>query len=194
MKKESAVKDTVILMVKLGIICIIVAGLLGYINSITEPIIEDNYAATVEKAMSEVLNSDKYDEVEVNFEPDESGVYVVSAYKAGNKGYVINTGCSEGYGGDIVVMVGVKPDYTVNKIKIMSLSETAGLGMKSNTPEFMGQYDGLKAKIGVEKNNGGNPENNTISAISGATITSKAVTKAVNCALETAEKIGGGAQ
>ena len=87
-------------------------------------------------------------------------------------------------------MVGIKDDMTVNKIKIMSLSETAGLGAKSDTPEFMNQYDGLKNGISVVKNNGGSAADNTISAISGATITSKAVTKAVNCALQAAENGG----
>ena len=103
---------------------------------------------------------------------------------------MVTTVCSEGYGGDIKVMVGVNSDKTINKIKIMSLSETAGLGAKANTEEFMAQYSGLKSGIGIEKNNGGNPDNNTISAISGATITSKAVTKAVNCALQAVEEGG----
>ncbi len=183
--------ETLILMVKLGIICIIVSGLLAYVNSVTAPVISANDQKTFEASMSEVLpDGGSFSEENINFTPKESGVELSSIYKAENGGYVATTVCHEGYGGDITVMVGIKNDMTVNKIKIMSLSETAGLGAKSNTPEFMNQYDGLKSGIKVEKNNGGNAADNSISAISGATITSKAVTKAVNCALEAAETGG----
>ncbi len=184
-------RETFTLMAKLGIICIIVSGLLAYVNSITAPVISANDQKTFEASMSEVLpNGGSFTEEKLSFTPDESGVELSSIYKAENGGYVATAVCHEGYGGDITVMVGIKDDMTVNKIKIMSLSETAGLGAKSDTPEFMNQYDGLKNGISVVKNNGGSAADNTISAISGATITSKAVTKAVNCALQAAENGG----
>lgn len=184
-------RETFTLMAKLGIICIIVSGLLAYVNSITAPVISANDQKTFEASMSEVLpNGGSFTEEKLSFTPDESGVELSSIYKAENGGYVATAVCHEGYGGDITVMVGIKDDMTVNKIKIISLSETAGLGAKSDTPEFMNQYDGLKNGISVVKNNGGSAADNTISAISGATITSKAVTKAVNCALQAAENGG----
>lgn len=184
-------RETFTLMAKLGIICIIVSGLLAYVNSITAPVISANDQKTFEASMSEVLpNGGSFTEEKLSFTPDESGVELSSIYKAENGGYVATAVCHEGYGGDITVMVGIKDDMTVNKIKIMSLSETAGLGAKSDTPEFMNQYNGLKNGINVVKNNGGSAADNTISAISGATITSKAVTKAVNCALQAAENGG----
>ncbi len=184
-------RETFTLMAKLGIICIIVSGLLAYVNSITAPVISANDQKTFEASMSEVLpNGGSFTEEKISFTPDESGVELSSIYKAENGGYVATAVCHEGYGGDITVMVGIKDDMTVNKIKIMSLSETAGLGAKSDTPEFMNQYNGLKNGISVVKNNGGSAADNTISAISGATITSKAVTKAVNCALQAAENGG----
>lgn len=184
-------RETFTLMAKLGIICIIVSGLLAYVNSITAPVISANDQKTFEASMSEVLpNGGSFTEEKLSFTPDESGVELSSIYKAENGGYVATAVCHEGYGGDITVMVGIKDDMTVNKIKIMSLSETAGLGAKSDTPEFMNQYNGLKNGISVVKNNGGSVADNTISAISGATITSKAVTKAVNCALQAAENGG----
>ena len=172
-------RETFTLMAKLGIICIIVSGLLAYVNSITAPVISANDQKTFEASMSEVLpNGGSFTEEKLSFTPDESGVELSSIYKAENGGYVATAVCHEGYGGDITVMVGIKDDMTVNKIKIMSLSETAGLGAKSDTPEFMNQYDGLKNGISVVKNNGGSAADNTISAISGATITSKAVLQA----------------
>lgn len=191
MSNKSSFKETFTLMWKLGVICIVVAGLLAWINSMTAPVIEKNEKTTFEQSMTEVLTGvNEFEEVDISYAPSEAGVKLDSFYKAGDKGYVVTTVCSEGYGGDIKVMVGVNADKTINKIRIMSLSETAGLGAKANTEEFMGQYSGLKSGIGIEKNNGGNPDNNTISAISGATITSKAVTKAVNCALQAVEEGG----
>lgn len=191
MSKNSSIKETLTLMWKLGLICIIVAGLLAWINSMTAPVIESNEEKTFKQSMSEVLpDATDFQKKDINLVPSEAGAELDSFYTAGDKGFVVTTVCSEGYGGDIKVMVGINPDKTINKIKIMSLNETAGLGAKANTDEFMNQYSGLKNKIGVEKNNGGNPEDNTISAISGATVTSKAVTKAVNLAMQAVDMGG----
>ena len=200
MSKESAGKEITTLTVKLFAICVVVAGLLAWINSMTAPVIEANEQKEFEASMAEVLpDAESFDEIEnLSFSPSESGVELDSAYtakKGGDKcGYVVSTVCHEGYGGDISVMVGIDADLKVKQIKIMSMSETAGLGAKANNPEFYNQYSGLKSGVEVKKNNGGSPADNTISAISGATITSKAVTKAVNCALEAAAETGGAAK
>lgn len=192
MKQESTAKGIAVLMAKLGIICIIVAGLLAWINGLTAPVIDANEQSAFESAMTEVLpNADSFKQADISgFEPSETGVSVSSVYAASNGGFVVSAVCKEGYGGDISVMVGINEDLSVSRIKIMSMSETAGLGAKAQNEEFQSRYSGLKSGIGVEKNNGGSADDNTISAISGATITSRAVTKAVNCALEAAEMGG----
>lgn len=193
---KSSFKEIGMLTAKLFIICFIVSGLLALVNSVTEPVIGENEQKNFEEAMQQLLpEAEKFEEVkDLDFVPTESGVSLDSLYKGVKDdepcGYVVSTVCSEGYGGDISVMVSVSQENKVGEIKIMSISETAGLGAKANTPEFLAQYKGLKAEIGVEKNNGGSAEENTISAISGATVTSKAVTKAVNCAIEAAEAGG----
>lgn len=193
---KSSFKEIGMLTVKLFVICFIVSGLLALVNSVTEPVIGANEQKSFEEAMRQLLpGAEDFVEIkDLDFEPTESGVSLGSLYKGVKDGepcgYVVNTVCSEGYGGDISVMVSVSRENKVGEIKIMSISETAGLGAKANTPEFLAQYQGLKAEIGVEKNNGGSAEENTISAISGATKTTKAVTKAVNCAIEAAEAGG----
>ena len=188
---SNAVKETLVLMIKLFVICVVVAGILAFVNAVTAPIIEANDLKVFEESMKNVLpDATEFAEVKLkSFTPSENGVDLDSIYKS-DAGFVATAVCHEGYGGDIKVMVGIDNDFNVTNIKIMSMSETAGLGAKANTTEFISQYTGLKSQIGVEKNNGGNPENNTVSAISGATVTSKAVTKAVNCAIEAAEKGG----
>lgn len=195
---KSSFKEISMLTIKLFFICFVVSALLALVNSVTEPVIRTNEQKSFAEAMKQLLpEADNFEEVkDLEFLPTESGVSLESLYKGVKDGelcgYVASTVCSEGYGGDINVMVSITGENKVGEIKIMSISETAGLGAKANTPEFLAQYQGLKADIGVKKNNGGSVEENTISAISGATITSKAVTKAVNCAIE-ATKAGGAA-
>ncbi len=180
-------KETLTLTIKLLLICAIVTGLLAFVNQITAPVITENDQKNFEQTMSEVLpDAGAFSQINLkDFTPSETGVTLNSIYKSKSGGYVVNTICSEGYGGDINVMVGVFPDGTVNRVKIMSMAETPGLGAKSTDPSFTDQYHKLSGGISVIKN--GEPTRNQITAISGATVTSKAVTKAVNAALEAAE-------
>ena len=87
----------------------------------------------------------------------------------------------EGYGGDIQITVGVTKDGTVSGVSILSISETAGLGMRATEAKFQKQYVGKNTdKFYVSKDGG---EGEPIDAISGATITSRAFTGAVNTAI-----------
>ncbi|MBQ7593666.1 MAG: RnfABCDGE type electron transport complex subunit G [Synergistaceae bacterium] len=90
---------------------------------------------------------------------------------------------SKGYGGIVSFIVGVTKDGTVKAINILSHSETPGLGAKSTEPEFYEQFnDKSSLPLKVVKGGASNPDE--ISAISGATITSNAVTSGVNAAVE----------
>lgn len=106
-------------------------------------------------------------------------------------GSVITAVSKEGYGGEIEVSVGILDDGTVTGIEILSINETAGLGMRATEPEFKDQFKDIKpGKFVLTKEN---PSGN-IDALSGATITSKAVVAAVNTALDYHHDIiGGGA-
>ncbi len=180
-------KEILTLTVKLLLICAVVTGLLAAVNYVTEPIIAENNQKKFELSMAEVLpDAGSFIPVSVQgFTPSESGVAVESIYSGQTGGYVVSAVCAEGYGGDIEVMVGITAEEKVSQVKIMSMSETPGLGAKAETPEFTNQYRGHLRGISVVKNGG--TSDNQIAAISGATVTSKAVTKAVNAALEAAE-------
>lgn len=182
-------KETLTLTIKLLLICAIVTGLLAFVNQVTAPVIAENNQKNFEQTMSEVLpDAGSFSKLESkDFTPSESGVTLDSIYQSNSGGYVASTICSEGYGGDISVMVGVYPDGAISRIKIMSMAETPGLGAKSTDPSFTDQYQHLSYPISVIKN--ATPDGNQIAAISGATITSKAVTKAVNTALEAVQYI-----
>ena len=105
----------------------------------------------------------------------------VCTVDGGDTGYVITATDSEGYGGDIQVVVGITADGTVSGISFLSISETAGLGMNAQNESFYGQYVGVQTDYCYVSKDGG--EGEPIDAISGATITSRAVTGAVNAAL-----------
>ena len=137
------------LVVSLTIISGACAAVLAYVNSITAGPI----AATAEKAKEAAK----------------------LAVLCGEEGYTAEGRSSEGYGGDIVLMVGFKKDKkTVISYKVLQATETPGLGMKLNTPEFAGQFAGKDGSSLKVKKDGGE-----IEAITSATITSRAVCKAI---------------
>ncbi len=135
----------------------------------------DDYNEAIEKANTEVASGDfglvSVDECATGL--DGSGASV---------GYVVTTTSKDGYGGDITVSVGITADGTVQGIEFLTLAETAGLGMKAAEPDWKGQFAG-KAVDAFSVTKGGASADNEIDAISGATITSNAVTGAVNAAL-----------
>ena len=133
----------------LTLISAICAGVLAYVNEITKgPIAE-----TAEKARAAAK----------------------TAVLCGEEGYTAEGRSSEGYGGDIVLMVGFGEDKkTLVAYKVLAASETPGLGMKLSTPEFAGQFAGKDGTALSVKKDGGE-----IEAITSATITSRAVCRAI---------------
>lgn len=185
--KKFDLKEVLVPTLSLFLICAVVTLLLAVTNSVTKPQIEKLQIETANKTKAQVLS------VAESFS-DEKTVDlngVTYAYFEGYDkdenvvGYVFTTS-AKGYGGDIVTMVGVLNDGTVSGMDFLSISETAGLGMNADTDEFKNQYVGKKVGIGVNKNT---PAENEIQALTGATITSKAVTNAVNIALELYEEV-----
>ncbi len=108
-------------------------------------------------------------------------------------GYAFTVTDSEGYGGDIQFAMGVQNDGTLNGISILSISETAGLGMKANTDSFKDQFKNKKVeKFSYTKT--GATSDDQIDAISGATITTNAMTNGVNAGLCAFQYVEGGTE
>ena len=104
-------------------------------------------------------------------------------------GYIFKTS-AKGYGGEISVMTAVKPDASVAAVEILDASsETPGLGQNVTKKDFYGEYKDKSHGIVVVKGGNADTTKNEIDAVTGATISSKAVTTAVNQALEYANKI-----
>lgn len=108
-------------------------------------------------------------------------------------GYAFTVVTSEGYGGDIQFSMGVQNDGTLNGISILSIGETAGLGMNADTPAFQDQFVGKQVeKLQYTKN--GATQDDEINAISGATVTTNAMTNGVNAGLCAFRVMEGGDQ
>lgn len=188
--------------IKLFIITIVAGLALGFVYNITkEPIAHQKELAKQEsyqKVFSEAASFEAADYTDADIQAlcKEKGITgvtmneIMAAKDASGKeiGYVFNVTSSEGYGGDIQLAVGIKADGTLNGYDTLSISETAGLGMNATTDEFKAQYENIKAEqLEVVKDGTGDASDEKIDAISGATITSRAVTGAVNACLAYAE-------
>ncbi len=124
-----------------------------------------------------------------------SGVDIDSAVRAldasqNELGYVVNATSHEGYGGDITISLGVDSSGKVTGMEILKISETAGLGMKAKESRFKDRFrDKAVTQFSYTKSKA--TSDFEIDAISGATITTKAVTNAVNAALACFRSLGG---
>lgn len=164
-------------------ICIIIPLALSVTNKVTAKKIAELEAANSKKNMQSLIDAD-------NFEECENGeITYYAAINGGKTAAYIFTESSKGYGGDVSGMTAIKPDGTVAGVAILDVSgETPGLGQNAAKESFFSQYIGLKKGVSVLKN-GAKAENNEVDAVTGATITSTAVTRAVNKALDDFEKV-----
>ncbi len=173
---------------RVGLILFIIAALssllLAYANQVTAPLIEENTRKKTEASMSVVMpDADTFEQVE-NTSDDIVEAYVA---KAGGETVGVCIVCEEnGYNGAVRIVAGVDDEGKVTGVDILSHSETPGLGANAEKDSFKDQFKGKTADIGVVKSNAGA---NEINAISGATITSRAVTGAVNKAISAAADI-----
>ena len=106
-----------------------------------------------------------------------------------NDGSLLFESVVKGYKDGFDIMVGVK-DGAVSGVAIVSMGEeTPGLGTKTNTPEFLGEFAGATEEVVIVKK--APSVDNEVQAVSSATFSSKGVAQAVNIALKAYEKCGG---
>lgn len=183
------------------ITCVIVAGVLGYVNSITkDKITAFNKEKTVQalSAVFQKANSPKFTPIKTTGKMDSAAekykatLEEVYSVKADGKsvGYAVKIVAS-GSQGDIEMVVGVDPDKTVTGISIVSNTETSGIGSKVMGNQPLANGTGvLDQFIGKSHKNGDLAVGKNVDAISGATVSSKGVTKGVNGALAAVEAVG----
>ena len=181
---------------KIFLITLIAGLLLGAVFVITKEPIKRAQEATRQAAFRSVFEDGKnFETVEVDEKiaadilaqggfANETIDEVVKAVDESGKhiGYVVTVTTSAGYGGNITLSVGIRLDGTVNGYSILSMSETAGLGAKAKEEKFSSQFiNKIVDKFVVTKT--GASADNEVDAITSATITSKAVTNAVNACI-----------
>lgn len=182
------IKDACILF----LITVIAGTLLGLVNQVTlQPIADANakakeqaYKVVYENATSFQENSQINQLLE---KQSYEGAQINEVLEAVNQkqeviGYVLNMTAKEGYGGDVVFTIGVTKAGDMTGFSVLSHNETAGLGANCTSAEFAAQFVGLQGpEIAYTKD--GAKDKSTFDALSGATITSKALTKGINVGL-----------
>lgn len=185
-EKKSMLKDALILFA----ITLVAGLLLGFVYDVTkEPIAQQKAKAKAEACRNVFADAASFEAVaadgptayfaagqDSNVDIDE----VMQALDSSGRllGYVITVTDHEGYGGDIQFSMGVTLDGTLNGISILSIKETAGLGMKAGdvlVPQFAD-----KKVESFTYTKSGSTGDSEIDAISGATITTNAVVNGVN--------------
>lgn len=192
MAEKTNVRSLVRMAAVLTLICTLVALLLSVVYGVTDGVYQDNLLKTKQKAVASL-----FDRETVNTEalPTE-GFAVEELYRVTWDGTVLGYCAnvkSAGFGGDIDMMVATSPEGALLGVKIVAMAETPGLGSRAGEDKHLSQYQGAFAY--------GNEEYLTlgdqIDAVSGATISSRAVNAGVNAALEALlayRHVGEGAQ
>ena len=177
-KKESTLKN---MLIALMVITIVSGGVLGFVYSLTKPAIDQVEANKNLKAINEVLKSDveivktetkEIDDLTYNLAFDAEGNFIGAAIKTYSK---------NGFGGKIELMVGMLANDIINKVSVLSQAETPGLGANMVNDKFKGQFDGKDPKTFIlkVKKDGGD-----VDAITAATISSRAVSEAIQRAAD----------
>lgn len=167
-----------------GTLCLLFAVcglLLGLTNLLTEDRIAALQGDRNMGVLEEVLPyGGNYREVRYT----GSNPTIEAVYEAEGAGWVFQVSPDNSYSGILTLMVGVNMDGTVAGVAVTNSGETEGLGLRASEPEFRNQFSGRTGPVRVEADGG------EIIAISGATVTSKAVCDAVDSALDAAKTLG----
>lgn len=180
--KDDILKPIIVLLA----ICVVIPLALAVTNAVTVDKIAALEVQKSKEAMQSLISADSFEEQKA----DDGSLYHIALKDGETVGYIFST-AAKGYGGDVSVMTAIKPDGTVKSVAILDVSnETPGLGQNAAKEDFYSQFEDKAEDIKLLKN-GAEAKNNEIDAVTGATITSKAVTNAVNEALERFNKVSG---
>ena len=182
-----------------GILCaitLVVALALGAVNAVTAGPIAEQNAQKIKDSLENVMPGAESEQIDVpegttvtTETKNATSVTILSAYKmtkdGADAGYCVEVGPT-GFGGAVDTMVRIDSDGKVTGISVISASsETPGLGARSTEPEFQAQFAGqVGTEVAVAKDGG------SIDALTGATITSRAVSEGVVAAAQFAAEQG----
>jgi len=166
---------------KLGLKLLVITMVASFALALTQMITEEPIRVQAVKAENEARavvleGAEEFEAVEVPSETYPNILEVHKGFKNGELiGYTIKA-TSRGYGGQLTVIAGIDAGGNISGVRVAQHSETPGLGARVLEPSFYEQFTGKSAAAQLGSD--------SISAISGATVSSKAVTSAVNAAIE----------
>ena len=188
--KNSAFKDFIAPVLVLVAICFAVTFALAFTYGITAPIIAENTAAAASEARSVLLEeaqgkfSDSGAEL---IEYEQGKVYAVDCFTADNGSGMVVTVKSNSYGGLLTVMVGINKDGEVTGVQVTEHADTPGVGTKAQDAAHLSQYIG-KSELGSDTIKA---HADDVVEVTGASVSSGAIHKAVYCAFEQFKAMGG---
>ncbi len=173
-------REIIKMVVVLTILSCFSGGLLAYINTATEERIENQVlefvkGPAVRSIFADATNDPIADRIQIK-DGEIEHTFFVGVIDGEPRGVAFETFGKGGYGGDVGLMVGidVKEDKLIGA-GVTTHAETPGMGAKAKTdPSFVAQFQGLAVKDPIKVTNDGG----TINVISGATMTSRAVSSA----------------
>lgn len=176
MKKKMTPKAILVPTLSLFLICLVVTAILALTNNVTAEKIAENEEQSKQESMFSVLPDAK------NFQMLTEDVLYMGLDSSGNiVGYAIST-AAQGYGGQVKVMTGIDTNGVIVGVDVFyNDDETPGLGKNTSNASFRDQYKGLTTRedIYVSKDNASSNAQ-SVDAVTSATISSRAVTRAVN--------------
>ena len=160
------------------IICVVAAGLLGYVNQITAAPIAAQQELAKQESMTAVLpDADSFgDEQEIN-EGNITTITPALDSEGNETGYAVAI-TTKGFSAGLQLMFGIDTEGVITGLSVVDCSnETPGLGANAANEDFYGQFTGKSGEVAVTKDGG------DIEALTGATITSRAVANAATEAI-----------
>lgn len=187
--KSNPWKDFVSPVLVLAIICFAVTFALAFVYGITKPIITSNATKEANAARTKILPEaeGKFSEYDgKKFILEDKKVFVEECFEADNRSGMVVTVKSNSYGGLLTAMIGIDKDGAITNVKVTEAGDTPGIGTKAQAPSHLKQYAGRTELSSKEVK-----QDKDINHISGASVSSGAVHKAVYCALKQYEDMGG---
>ena len=186
--KNSAFKEYISPILVLVVICFVTTFLLAFTYGVTAPIIAENTAKAASEARMELLpEGDNFSDAGADLYVLEEGkVYATEVYTADNGAGMVVTVKTNSYGGVLTAMVGINKDGEITGVKVTDHADTPGVGTKAHADSHLSQYVGL-----TDLSSDQVKSDPSVQHVTGASVSSGAVHKAVYCALEQYKAMGG---
>jgi electron transport complex protein RnfG len=184
-RTKATPRQMLVIGLKLLVICAVVAAVVSGVYLLTDARYQSNIRLQKEKAIREIFDpAGSLAAMRVQALPFDGEETVYAIYDGDTLvGYCVETVFS-GFGGDMALTVGFHVDESIKGVSIVSMSETPGLGSKVGEGNYLDSYDGKSGSLVLGED---------VDAISGATISSRAVLDGVNRAAEVLKLVKGGA-